>query len=69
MSGGGGKVIRIDRDGSRTTVVDGLSFPSAMTFRPDGGLYNSNFGFSSPTGEILRADVGGGVCGNDQNDD
>jgi hypothetical protein len=61
---GSGKVVRIGRDGSQTVVVGGLSFPSAMTFGPDGALYISNFGFSSPTGEILRAGVDGkkGAC-------
>ena len=49
-------VVRIDRDGTQSTVVTGLSFPSAMTFGPDDGLYISNFGFGAPTGEIVRVD-------------
>jgi len=57
---GSGKVVRIERDGSQTVVVAGLSFPSAMTFGPDGDLYISNHGFSSPSGEIVRADVDDG---------
>jgi sugar lactone lactonase YvrE len=59
---GSGKVIRIDPDGSRTTVVDGLSFPTAMTFGPDGALYVSNFGFAPAplaVGQILRIELGG----------
>jgi len=59
---GSGKVVRINRDGSQTVVVEGLSFPTAMTFGPDGLLYISNFGFGAPTGEIDRANVGDG-CG------
>jgi hypothetical protein len=53
---GMGMVVRVNRDGTLTTVVTGLSFPSAMTFGPDGDLYVSNFGFGPPTGEILRVD-------------
>ena len=51
---GTGKVVRVESDGSLTTVVDGLTVPTAMTFGPDGALYISNFGFGPPTGEILR---------------
>jgi hypothetical protein len=54
-----GKVVRVGDDGSQTTVVDGLSFPTAMTFGPDGALYISNFGLGAPTGEILRATLPG----------
>jgi hypothetical protein len=57
---GTGKVVRIDPDGSQTTVVTGLSFPTAMTFGPDGALYISNLGFGVPPfglGQILRADL------------
>jgi hypothetical protein len=53
---GSGKVVRIERDGSATTVVENLSFPSAMTFARNGDLYISNFGFGPPTGEIVRVD-------------
>jgi hypothetical protein len=54
---GAGRVVRIDPDGAQTTVVDGLTTPSAMAFGPDGALYISNFGFGAPAGagEILRA--------------
>lgn len=53
---GTGMVVRVERDGTLTLVVTGLSFPSAMTFGPHGDLYISNFGFSVPTGEIVRVD-------------
>jgi hypothetical protein len=53
---GTGMVVRVERDGTLTPVVTGLSFPSAMTFGPDGDLFISNFGFAVPTGEIVRVD-------------
>jgi hypothetical protein len=57
---GAGKVIRVDPDGRRTEIAGGLSFPSAMTFGPDGALYVSNIGFGAPPiglGEIWRIEV------------
>ena len=53
---GTGKVVRIDPNGAQTTVVDGLTTPTAMTFGPDGALYISNNGFGAPAGagEIWR---------------
>jgi hypothetical protein len=58
---GTGKVVRIEPNGSQTTVVDGLTVPTAMTFGPDGKLYISNLGFGAPAGagQIVRSDVGG----------
>lgn len=41
-------------------IATGLSFPTAMTFGPDGALYVSNLGFGGPTpglGQILRITV------------
>jgi hypothetical protein len=54
-----GAVVRVNGDGSLTTVASGLSFPTAMTFGPDGSLYVSNFGFGFPSGagEIVRIDL------------
>ena len=56
---GAGKVVRIDANDKQTTVVSGLTTPSAMTFGPGGALYISNFGFGAPAGagEILRVEV------------
>jgi hypothetical protein len=56
---GMGKVVRIDPSGAQTVIATGLSFPSAMTFGPDGALYVSNFGFGAPAGagQILRITV------------
>jgi sugar lactone lactonase YvrE len=53
-----GDVLRINADGTRTVLADGLTFPTAMRFGPDGNLYVSNFGFGIPgAGQIVRIDV------------
>jgi hypothetical protein len=55
---GSGKVVRITDDGP-VVVAEGLSFPTAMTFGPDGALYVSNIGFGAPPiglGQIVRID-------------
>lgn len=56
---GAGLVVRMDTPSTFTTVVSGLSLPTAMTFGPDGKLYISNFGVSiSPTGgdgQVVRS--------------
>jgi hypothetical protein len=55
---GKGRVVRVNLDGSRQVIVDGLFFPTAMRFGPDDRLYISNKGFGPPQpGEILRVDV------------
>ena|SRR5580658_2390782 len=55
---GFGKVTRINTDGSLTDVVTGLSFPTAITFGPDGKLYISNFGAApAGMGQIVAATV------------
>jgi len=52
---GTGKIIRISLFGGTSTLVTGLSFPTAMTIGPDGALYVSNLGFAGPgAGQILR---------------
>lgn len=43
-----GMVVRVNGDGTLTTIASGLTFPTAMTFGPDGKLYVSNFGFGVP---------------------
>ncbi|WP_370086266.1 ScyD/ScyE family protein [Streptacidiphilus sp. MAP12-16] len=52
---GTGKVVEVTNHGLRT-VVSGLTFPTGMTFGPDGALYVSNVGFGFPpgAGQILR---------------
>jgi hypothetical protein len=57
-----GRLIRFSADGRNRVVIDtgnSLSFPTAMTFGPDGALYVSNMGFGPPYGEILRIEVPG----------
>lgn len=52
-----GRVVRLSRSGGLTPVVTGSSFPTAMTFGPDGDLYISNNGFGSlgtANGEVLK---------------
>ena len=55
-----GRVVRVSATGEHTVVADGLTFPTAMTFGPDGRLYVSNRGYDFPpegTGEILAIRV------------
>jgi glucose/arabinose dehydrogenase len=52
---GTGQVVEVTEDAIKP-VVTGLTFPTGMTFGPDGGLYVSHkgFGFPAGAGEILR---------------
>jgi hypothetical protein len=56
---GMGRIVRVDPSGDVETIATGLSFPTAMTFGPDGALYVSNFGFGAPAGagQIVRVAV------------
>jgi hypothetical protein len=57
---GTGRVVRVNGDGPREVIVNGLFLPTAMRFGPDGARYISNTGFGPPQpGEILRAVVPG----------
>jgi hypothetical protein len=57
---GAGLVVRVRKGGAVDTVATGFSFPSAMTYGPDGNLYVSDFGFGTPpgTGQIVRINLG-----------
>ncbi len=62
---GTGKVVCIGKNGTINTVASGLTFPTGMTFGPDGGLYVSNLGYGVPTpgaGQILRVDTSTATC-------
>jgi len=48
---GTGQVVRINHDGSKTTIATGLNFPTGMAFGPDGRLYVSNNGYAFPPGQ------------------
>jgi hypothetical protein len=53
-------VLRVAEDGTRVTIATGLTFPTAMTFGPDGALYVSNVGFGAPPiglGQVVRIRV------------
>jgi hypothetical protein len=56
---GAGTIVRFDKWGRQETIATGLSFPTAMTFGPDGNLYVSNFGFGAPdgAGQIVKVKV------------
>jgi hypothetical protein len=63
---GTGMVVRVNGDGSLTTMASGLVFPTAMTLGPDDALYVSNVGFGVPVahiGQIVRIDLSSGNAG------
>jgi hypothetical protein len=52
-----GQVVRVNDNGTLTTIASGLNFPTAMTFGGNGGLYVSNNGFGVPVpgaGQIVQ---------------
>lgn len=67
---GTGQVVRVNHDGSIDKVVTGLSFPTAMTFGPDGRLYISNLGFGPfpGHGQIVVANPCGQDCDSEGQD-
>jgi hypothetical protein len=56
---GNGKIVRYEYNGQLTDIATGLTFPTAMTFRPDGLLYVSHKGFGFPpgAGEIVTVSI------------
>ena len=51
-----GKLVRVENDGSVTTLVTQLNFPTALIAGPDGALYVSNCGYgcNDGDGQVLR---------------
>jgi glucose/arabinose dehydrogenase len=52
--GGSGLVIRIAPDGTRTTVVEGLTRPTSLLVDWDGTIYVTNNGVTAGAGEVRR---------------
>ena len=49
-----GSLVRVAPDGSRTTLIAGLTRPTGLAIGPDGAIYISHRGISVGTGEVLR---------------
>jgi glucose/arabinose dehydrogenase len=49
-----GSLVRVAPDGTRSTVLEGLSAPTSMAVAPDGTLYVTNFGTTAGQGQVLR---------------
>jgi hypothetical protein len=57
---GTGKVVQLGPSRKKKVIATGLSFPTAITYGPDGALYVSNLGFGGPmpgAGQIVRIAV------------
>lgn len=49
-----GALIKVDPDGSRSIVLDGLFFPGGVALDDDGDLYVTYCGICATDGEVLR---------------
>jgi hypothetical protein len=60
---GTGMIVKVTSSGSLETIASGLTFPTAMTFGPDGNLYVSQTGFGLPggAGQIVKVTVPQGI--------
>lgn len=58
---GEGSIVRIDPNGKKSTVVEGLDYPSSIVIGPDDALYVAVNGIApdaNGTGQIWRIDLG-----------
>jgi hypothetical protein len=51
-----GSLVRVATDGTRTTLIAGLTRPTGLAIGADGRIYLSHRGISVGTGEVLRID-------------
>jgi hypothetical protein len=51
---GPGALLRIEADGTRMTVLDGLDHPTSVAVGANGAIYISNRGIFAGSGEVLR---------------
>jgi hypothetical protein len=51
---GPGSMVRVAPDGTRSTVLEGLTAPTSMAVARDGTLYVTNFGVTAGQGQVLR---------------
>ena len=56
---GTGSLVRITSSGNKVSVLDNLTFPSAITLGPDGAFYISECGYhcAAGAGRILRVEI------------
>jgi hypothetical protein len=53
---GTGRIVRVNKNGSKDVIATGLSNPTAITYGPDENLYVSHWGFGAGAGdgEVLK---------------
>ena len=49
-----GSLVRVAPDGTRTTVLAGLTMPTSVAVGPDAAVYVSNIGLTAGAGEVVR---------------
>jgi hypothetical protein len=64
-----GSVIRVERNGARSTAVTGLEQPTSLALGPDCKLYVTNRAIFRDIGEVLRINVGEQCRHHDDDDD